>query len=133
MLRHLAVSSLATTLKKRPRELLRMQLRAMAIARCVLPVPVPPTRTTLRCCTMNPPAARSRTSASLMGVPSNSKSAGHLGAKRVAQHACLRQPGSHLWPGPVPEAAGRSLGPRCGRVMPEPTSGSTRSSSLWPF
>ena len=27
----------------------RIQLRAIAIARCVLPVPVPPTRTTLRC------------------------------------------------------------------------------------
>ena len=34
-------------LKKRPREPARMQLRVIAIARCVLPVPVPPTRKTI--------------------------------------------------------------------------------------
>ena len=39
----------STTLKKRPRAPPRMQARAMAMARWVLPVPVPPTRTTLRC------------------------------------------------------------------------------------
>jgi hypothetical protein len=32
--------------EKRPRDPARLQLRAMAMARCVLPVPVPPTRTT---------------------------------------------------------------------------------------
>src|SRR5271157_5366509 len=41
-----------------------MQLRAIAMARWVLPVPVPPASTTLRCCAMKPPLARSRTSAS---------------------------------------------------------------------
>src|SRR5271155_4280992 len=35
-----------------------MQLRAMAMARWVLPVPVPPTSTTLRCWAMKPPPAR---------------------------------------------------------------------------
>src|SRR5271165_2375126 len=58
----------STVVKKRPRNPARMQLRAMAMARCVLPVPVPPTRTTLRCWAMKPPAARSRTRASLIGV-----------------------------------------------------------------
>src|SRR5208337_5159367 len=38
----------STVVKKRPRDPARMQLRATAMARCVLPVPVPPTRTTLR-------------------------------------------------------------------------------------
>jgi hypothetical protein len=38
----------STTLKKRPRAPARMQARAMAMARWVLPVPVPPTSTTLR-------------------------------------------------------------------------------------
>ena len=51
-----------------------MQLLAMAMARCVLPVPVPPTSTALRCCAMKPPPARSLTSVSLIGVPSNWKS-----------------------------------------------------------
>ena len=37
-----------------------------------LAVPVPPASTTLRCCAMKPPLARSRTSASLFGVPLNS-------------------------------------------------------------
>src|SRR5262245_43940437 len=36
-----------------------MQLLAIAIARCVLPVPVPPTSTTLRCWATNPPPASS--------------------------------------------------------------------------
>ena len=39
----------STVVKKRPRDPARMQFRATAMARCVLPVPVPPTRTTLRC------------------------------------------------------------------------------------
>ncbi len=37
----------STVVNKRPRDPARMQLRAMAIAKCVLPVPVP--RYTLRC------------------------------------------------------------------------------------
>ena len=37
----------STVLKKRPREPARMQLRVIAIARCVLPVPVPTTRKTI--------------------------------------------------------------------------------------
>jgi hypothetical protein len=45
--------------KKRPRDPARMQLRAMAMARCVLPVPVPPTRMTLRCWAMKPPPVTS--------------------------------------------------------------------------
>ena len=40
-----------------------MQARAIAIARCVLPVPVPPTSTTLRWWARNSPPARSRTEA----------------------------------------------------------------------
>src|SRR6202012_4307591 len=52
-----------------------MQLRAMAMAGWVLPVPVQPTSTTLRCWAMKPPAARSLTSVWLIGVPSNWKSA----------------------------------------------------------
>src|ERR1700738_1241164 len=51
-----------------------MQLLGIAMARCVLPVPVPPTRTALRCWAMKPPPARSLTSVWLMGVPSNWKS-----------------------------------------------------------
>jgi hypothetical protein len=47
-----------------------MHARAMAIARWVLPVPVPPTRTTLRSWARNPPPARSCTSVALIGVPS---------------------------------------------------------------
>ena len=45
----------STVVKKRPRDPARMQLRAMAMARCILPVPVPPNRTTLRCWAMKPP------------------------------------------------------------------------------
>src|SRR5262249_8809400 len=48
-----------------------MQLRAMAMARWVLPVPVPPTSTALRCWAMNPPPASSLTRVSLIGVPPN--------------------------------------------------------------
>src|SRR5712664_684127 len=48
-----------------------MQFLAMAMARCDLPVPVPPTSTALRCWSMKPPAARSCTSVWLIGVPSN--------------------------------------------------------------
>src|SRR3954453_232922 len=49
-----------------------MQLRAMAIARWLLPVPVPPTSTALRFSTRNAPVARSRTRPSLTGVPAKS-------------------------------------------------------------
>src|ERR1700704_6070150 len=48
-----------------------MQLLAMAMARWVLPVPVPPTSTALRWWAMKPPPARSCTSVWLIGVPSN--------------------------------------------------------------
>ena len=58
----------STTLKKRPRAPLRMQARAMAMARWVLPVPVPPTSTTLRWWARKLPPARSCTRASLIGV-----------------------------------------------------------------
>src|SRR5271166_2384148 len=51
-----------------------MQLLAMAMARWVLPVPVPPTSTALRCWAMKPPPARSCTSVSLIGVFWNWKS-----------------------------------------------------------
>ena len=45
----------STVLKKRPRDPARMQLRAIASARWVFPVPVPPISTMLRCCAMKPP------------------------------------------------------------------------------
>ena len=44
----------------------------------VLPVPVPPTNTALRCWVRKAPAARSRTSASLIGVPLKTKSSTSL-------------------------------------------------------
>ena len=50
----------STTLKKRPREPLRISARAMAIARCDLPVPVPPMRTALRWSATKAPVARDR-------------------------------------------------------------------------
>ena len=71
-------------LKKRPRDPVRIQLRAMAIARCVLPVPVPPTSTTLRCCTTKLPPARSRTRLSLIGVPLKAKSSTSLASGSLA-------------------------------------------------
>ncbi len=49
--------------------------RAIAIARCVLPVPVPPTSTTLRWLARKLPEARSRTRPSLIGVSAKVKSA----------------------------------------------------------
>src|SRR5271169_411240 len=61
-----------------------MQLRAMAMARCVLPAPVPPTSTALRCWAMKPLPARSRTSVSLIGVPSNWKSSRSLASGSLA-------------------------------------------------
>src|SRR6266852_3163520 len=39
-----------------------MQARTMAMARCDLPVPVPPISTALRCSARKPPLARSRAS-----------------------------------------------------------------------
>jgi hypothetical protein len=51
-----------------------MQARAIAMARWLLPVPVPPISTALRCWARKAPVASSRTSASLIGVPSNWKS-----------------------------------------------------------
>src|SRR5450755_2787209 len=61
-----------------------MQLLAIAMAICVLPVPVPPTRTALRCWAMKPPPARSLTSVWLMGVPSNWKSSRSLASGSLA-------------------------------------------------
>src|SRR5260370_1359956 len=61
-----------------------MQLRAMAIARWVLPVPVPPISTALRCWAMKPPAARSWTSVALIGVPEKSKAARSLASGSLA-------------------------------------------------
>src|SRR5208282_1254570 len=74
----------STVVKKRPRDPARMQLRATAMARCVLPVPVPPTRTTLRCWAMKPPPARSRTSASLISVFLKAKSSTSLASGSLA-------------------------------------------------
>ena len=68
----------------RPREPERMQLLAMAMAKWVLPVPVPPTSTTLRCWAMKPPPASSFTSVSLIGVPSNWKSSRSLASGSLA-------------------------------------------------
>ena len=51
------------------RQPLQPEAIAMAMVRWLLPVPVPPIRTTLRCSAMNAPPARSRTSVSLTGVP----------------------------------------------------------------
>jgi len=48
--------------------------RAIAIARCDLPVPVPAISTALRCTAKKAPFARSRIKASLTGVPVKSKS-----------------------------------------------------------
>src|SRR5438270_849716 len=60
-----------------------MQARAMAMARCDLPVPVPPISTALRCSVMNLPLARSRISASLTGVPAKSNSSRSLGQRQL--------------------------------------------------
>src|SRR5258706_6787120 len=61
-----------------------MQLRPIAIARWFLPLPVPPINTALRCSAINPPPARSRTSVSLIGVPSNWKSSRSLASGSLA-------------------------------------------------
>src|SRR5215472_7754526 len=61
-----------------------MQLRAIAIGKWVLPVPVPPINTALRCWARNPPSASSRTRASLIGVPSNWKSSRSLASGSLA-------------------------------------------------
>ena len=61
-----------------------MQLLAMAMAKWVLPVPVPPTSTTLRCWAMKPPPASLFTSVSLIGVPSNWKSSRSLASGSLA-------------------------------------------------
>src|ERR1700747_345982 len=64
-----------------------MQLRAIAMARWVLPVPVPPTSTALRCWARNPPPARSRTRVSLIGVLSNWKSSRSLASGSLAMES----------------------------------------------
>src|SRR5438309_9733003 len=53
---------------ERPLAPLRMQARAIAMARCDLPVPVPPISTALRCSASKTPLATSRISASVAGV-----------------------------------------------------------------
>src|SRR5476651_2877227 len=80
-----------------------MQLLAMAMARWVLPVPVPPTSTALRCWAIKSPPASSLTSVWLIGVPSNWKSARSLasGSFRMVMHlgvgdAFIEQPGVQL-------------------------------------
>src|SRR3954447_23205955 len=60
-----------------------MHDREIAMARCDLPVPVPPTRTALRCSARKGPDARLRTRLSLIGVwtkgkPSRSLASGNL-------------------------------------------------------
>src|SRR5205085_6960657 len=54
------------------------------IARCDLPVPVPPLSTALRCSAIKAPLARSRISASLTGVPVKSKSSMSLASGSLA-------------------------------------------------
>src|SRR5207248_1094438 len=73
-----------------------MQARTIAMARCDLPVPVPPISTALRCWTIKPPPARSRISAWLIGVPVKSKSSISLANGNLAmviwyliERACL--------------------------------------------
>ena len=85
----------------------------MAIARWVLPVPVPPTSTALRCWAMNEPLARSLTSVSLIGVCSNWKSSRSLASGSLAmvswyliERACFqavraKQPSSAVCYGPI--------------------------------
>lgn len=61
-----------------------MQLLAIAIARWVLPAPIPPTRTTLRCWVMKPPLARSLTRVWLIV-------AGTIGDQRMTASVGQRQ------------------------------------------
>ena len=60
------------------------QQEAMPLARCVLPVPVPPMNTALRCCCRNAPVANSCTSASLTGDSVKVKSFNSLATGRRA-------------------------------------------------
>src|ERR1700709_1969629 len=60
--------------EERPRLPSRIKARATAMAKCVFPVPVPPTNTTLRWWARKFPLARSRTSVSLIGVSPYRKS-----------------------------------------------------------
>jgi hypothetical protein len=89
----------------------RMQARAMPTATWVLPVPVPPISTRLRCWARKPPPARSRTRVSLMGVPSkvNSSISFAIGNLAMAiwyliERACFSES----------SAVSRSLTTRCG-------------------
>src|SRR3954451_21777881 len=61
-----------------------MHDRAMAMARCDLPVPVPPTRTALRCSARNAPVARLRTRLSLIGVSAKGKPSRSLASGSLA-------------------------------------------------
>ncbi|ESW78072.1 hypothetical protein X773_22060 [Mesorhizobium sp. LSJC285A00] len=69
--------------EKRPREPLWIKARAMAIARCDLPVPVPPMSTALRWSATKVPLASSRTRASLTGVSEKSKILDLLGERQL--------------------------------------------------
>jgi hypothetical protein len=60
----------------------------MAIARCDLPAPVPPISTALRCSVRKAPLARSRISASSIGVPVKSKSLMSLASGSLAVVSC---------------------------------------------
>src|SRR3954447_7347008 len=75
----------STTLKKRPRVPPPMQAPAIAIARRLLPGPLPPLRTALRCSAMNAPEARSRTRVSFTGVSAKAKSSRSLAKGSLAR------------------------------------------------
>ena len=61
-----------------------MQARAIAMARWVLPVPVPPTSTALRWWARKAPEARTRTRVSLTGVAAKANSAKSLASGSLA-------------------------------------------------
>src|SRR4051794_4448357 len=87
----------STVLKKRTRaSRSRTQFAPIAIARCVLPEPVPPTMTALRLPARKSPRCRSRTSAAFTGeaAKSNSPSAFHR-EPRLA-HPVGRGPALHV-------------------------------------
>ena len=60
-----------------------MQARAEHIARCDLPVPVPPIHTALRCSARKAPLARSRICAWLTGVPAEVEVVDVLGQRQL--------------------------------------------------
>ena len=76
--------------------------------RWVLPVPVPPTRTTLRWWARKPPPARSRTRVSLIGVVSKAKSSISLASGSLARVIWYL----------IERAVRAALGPMAGRPSP---------------